>query len=116
MYKLIAFLSAIIREFYLPNPYINFFNSEGLAELFNIFVGGIILHSISFNLTRLYYTRGENAARGSLIYLAWYIYCIFIFDFIGTNIHNIYLVLFLLPIIYVLTILLINKVFKERIK
>ena len=115
MYNLIAFLSAIIREFYLPNPYINFFNSEGLAELFNIFVGGIILHFISFILTSLYYTRGENAARGSLIYLAWYIYSIFIFDIIGTNINNIYIAILLLLIIYVLTITFINRVFKERI-
>ena len=48
MYKFVHFISALIRQFLLPNPYIHFFRMEGYAELFNVFIGGIILWKLSY--------------------------------------------------------------------
>lgn len=43
MYKFIRLISALIRQFVLPNPYINIIGSEVYADLFNIFIGGTYL-------------------------------------------------------------------------
>ena len=39
MYKFINIISALIRQFLLPNPYINLFSQEVYADLFNIIIG-----------------------------------------------------------------------------
>ena len=43
MYKIIHLISGLIRQFVLPNPYINIIGNETYADLFNIFIGGTIL-------------------------------------------------------------------------
>ena len=43
MYKTVSILSALIRQFYLPNPYEIYFNSSAYADIFNIIIGGAIL-------------------------------------------------------------------------
>ena len=42
MYKFISILSAFIRQFLLPNPYVNIIGNEIYADLFNIIIGGTI--------------------------------------------------------------------------
>ena len=51
MYKFISILSAFIRQFLLPNPYVNIIGNEIYADLFNIIIGGTILHCLSYILT-----------------------------------------------------------------
>lgn len=82
MYKLIAAISVLIRQFVLPNPF------EGLGETFDVTLFNITfqmtpdilnwivepgLHLLSFVVTGLYYTRGfQEPAVGSLLYLMFY--------------------------------------------
>lgn len=44
MYKIFNILSAFIRQFCLPNPYAIYFETTVYADVFNILVGGAILH------------------------------------------------------------------------
>lgn len=75
MYKIIHILSALIRQFLLPNPYNHFFSYVIYADLFNVLIGGTILHFLSFLLTGVGYIKGVNSpASGSLGYLISYIY------------------------------------------
>ncbi len=63
MYKTVSILSALIRQFCLPNPYEIYFNSSAYADIFNIIIGGAILHLFSFFLTSSIY---ENLSFGFL--------------------------------------------------
>ena len=75
MYKLINLVSIIIRIYILPSPYTNLFNSKLNAEVFNILIGGSILHFLSFILGEcVYYKWIDNPAKGSLGYLIGYCY------------------------------------------
>lgn len=51
MYKFVSILSAFIRQFLLLNPYVNIIGNEIYADLFNIIIGGTILHYLSYILT-----------------------------------------------------------------
>ncbi len=97
LYRLIAFISIIIRQFVLPNPF------EPLGESFAITINDIsiiltpdilnwitepILHAITFAIVGLYYKRGRNnPSLGSFLYLVFYaihvglIYIISYFNF-----------------------------------
>ena len=82
MYKIIAAISVLIRQFALPNPF------EPLGEKFNITLFNItfpltpdianwiaepVLHLLAFAITGLYYARGYNdPAAGSFLYLLFY--------------------------------------------
>lgn len=82
MYKLIAAISVLIRQFVLPNPF------EGLGDTFDVTLFNITfqmtpdilnwivepgLHLLAFVVTGLYYTRGfQEPAVGSLLYLMFY--------------------------------------------
>lgn len=36
MYTIISIIGTLIRQFYLPNPYINYFANENIAIAFNL--------------------------------------------------------------------------------
>ena len=58
MYSIISLISAWIRQFYLPNPFATILNPS-YADIFNILVGGAILHFLSYG--RLQFTMKEKA-------------------------------------------------------
>lgn len=82
MYKMMAFISVLIRQFLLPNPF------EALDEVFSISVLNTeipipavcinwfaepFLHTITFGIVGIYYNKGEhNPAFGSFLYLLFY--------------------------------------------
>lgn len=51
MYRLIHLISAFVRQILLPNPYVNIIGNEAYADLFNIIIGGTIIHIFAFILT-----------------------------------------------------------------
>ena len=42
MYGIVSIIGGILRQVYLPNPFVNIFASQGIADLFNLVVGGVI--------------------------------------------------------------------------
>lgn len=115
MYKIIYILSALIRQFLLPNPYINFFTEGLYADLFNILIGGTILHILSFILTGVGYTKGvDSPASGSLGYLISYIYLTILITVLGFFINSIKIFIIVFIIIYVLTMLIVSKIFRKQ--
>ena len=60
MYKIFNALSAFIRQFCLPNPFAIYFETSAYADVFNILVGGAILHLFSFFLTSSVYEKGKH--------------------------------------------------------
>jgi len=50
MYNSIHLISALIRQFLLPNPY-HFFSNDAYSDLFNMFIGGAIFWKLSYWLT-----------------------------------------------------------------
>lgn len=81
MYKLMAAISILIRQFYIPNPFETLGN--GLAvnmgktsmllppEVLN-WVAEPFMHGITFVIVGLYYERGSAPALGSFLYLIFY--------------------------------------------
>ncbi len=83
LYRFIAMISILIRQFALPNPF------EPLGEKFVISINSIdilltpnivnwifepILHIITFAVVGIYYKKGHNKPSvGSLLYLIFYI-------------------------------------------
>jgi hypothetical protein len=113
MYTIINILSALVRQFVLPNPYKNIFDDIFIAMLFNILAGGTILHLISFSMVGIFYKRGECPAVGSAMYLLCYIVNTIIVTIAGiltNNLHTLVIVLlFLYLIIYIVLIVIKNK-------
>lgn len=82
MYSIISLISALVRQFYLPNPFATILNPS-YADIFNILVGGAILHFLSYGMTSIYYERESMPVVGSISYLFWYAINTFIFIGIG---------------------------------
>lgn len=115
MYKFISIISALIRQFLLPNPYINLFSQEVYADLFNIIIGGIILHKLSFWLTGMAYARGiSEPAEGSIGYLFSYIILTLLITFLGKIISNIWIMVCVFLIIYILLCIVVSKTFNRH--
>lgn len=84
LYRFIAFISVLIRQFILPNPF------EPLGENIPITINEIvimltpdlvnwiaepILHTITFTIVGIYYKKGyNNPSVGSFLYLIFYIF------------------------------------------
>lgn len=115
MYKLVNIISALIRQFLLPNPYISWFENEVYADLFNVIVGGFILHKLSFWLTGIGYTKGiDEPASGSLGYLVSYIILIVVITLIGKFIVNVKVAIVVFLVIYILLCIVVNKIFNRH--
>ena len=107
MYKFIHLISELIRQFVLPNPYINIIDSEVYADLFNIFIGGTILHFCTYILTGCGYTKGVNdPSSGSFGYLISYCYVTALITILGYLISNITVFI----ILYIASFILIGDI------
>lgn len=115
MYKFIHLLSALIRQFLLPNPYINIISDKAYADLFNIIIGGTIIHVFAFILTGCGYQRGiDDPASGSFGYLISYCYITAIITILGSLISNFIIFIIVFLVIYLLSCILVGIVFKNN--
>lgn len=114
MYNFIYIISALIRQFLLPNPYINFFKEEMYANIFNIIIGGFILHELSFWLTGMGYKKGINKpVTGSICYLICYVILTLIITFIGRAITDLRILFGIFLIIYISLCFLVRIIFNK---
>lgn len=115
MYKFIHLISAIIRQFLLPNPYSTIIKNSGYADIFNIIVGGTIIHILAFILTGCGYTKGiDSPASGSAGYLISYIYLTFIITGLGYIFNSFVWFIIMLIIIYIASCLIVSFTFKRN--
>ena len=114
MYKFIHLVSAIIRQFVLPNPYTNIIGNEVYVDLFNIFIGGTILHFCTYILTGCGYTRGINdSASGSFGYLISYCYITALITALGYFISNITVFIIVFVVLYIVSCVLVALTFNR---
>ncbi len=69
MYKLISCMNSIIREDFMPNPFEFISEDHTIVMLFAYLIGGTILHTISFSMCGVLYTRGKAPILGSIGYM-----------------------------------------------
>lgn len=84
MYGIASILGSILRQIYLPNPFVNVFPNQGIADFFNLVVGGTIISFLSYLLTGCIYEKGEAPAIGSFLYT--FNYALITFSFYGISI------------------------------
>jgi len=115
MYKFIHLISALIRQFLLPNPYINVIDNEIYADLFNIVIGGTIIHILAFILTGCGYQKGvDDPASGSFGYLVSYCYITVIITLLGFLISNFAIFVIVYLVVYIASCILAGIVFNHN--
>lgn len=122
MYKIFNTLSAFIRQFCLPNPYEKYFESSAYADIFNIIVGGAILHLFSFFLTSSVYEKERHSSWiGSALYCINYVGNTFLIQYLCSNfshleIKNIVIIALGINIIlYILFTWIKNKILYKNV-
>lgn len=116
MYKLVYIMNAIIRQFVLPNPYIILIGNELYADLFNVFIGGTILHYCAFFLTGTWYIKGVGEeAKGSIGYFLNYCYLTALITALGLISNNAKLFIILFVLIYLASCFFEHILFKKNI-
>ncbi len=115
MYKIVNIISIIIRQFVLPNPYIDLFEQKVYADCFNIVIGGLILHKLSFWLTGIIYTRGvDEPAEGSIGYLISYTVLTFLITMLGLLFDNIWIVVGVFIVTYLILCISVKIIFNRK--
>ena len=109
MYVIVALISALIRQFLLPNPFSNLFANQTYADLFNIFIGGAILHILAFVLTGCIYDKGSAPSVGSFLYLFNYVVIIGLMLLITRFIKIIWLAVAIFLILYIIVCILLSN-------
>lgn len=102
MYGIVSILGSILRQIYLPNPFVNVFATQGIADLFNLFVGGAIIGGLSYFLTGCIYESGEAPAVGSILYTFNFALITFSFYGISLLINNIIIAAIVFFILYII--------------
>ena len=107
MYKIMALISVVVRQFYLPNPFealeegleITLNNNQFIMgpECLNL-VTEPLIHIITFAVVGLYYERGSAPVLGSLMYLFFYCMHAFILWLMSLTSFTYWAVLFILVI------------------
>ena len=108
MYGIIALVSACIRQFYLPNPFANIIDPS-YADLFNIIIGGVILHILAFIITGCVYDKGSAPAVGSFLYLFNYVIIIGLMLLITIFIKIIWIAVTIFFILYITACILLSN-------
>ena len=79
MYKIIAIISLLVRQFVLPNPFECFGDA---AWLINLAIEPI-LHFAAYQTTGMFYSRSSIPAIGSILYLFFYACYIGVLSLLG---------------------------------
>lgn len=113
MYKIIALISILVRS-KLPNPYMHWISHPLYSDLFNIVIGGVILHVTAFILSGCSYYKGiDDPAKGSFGYLISYIVLTCIISMIGKLEVNYKIGIAIFMIIYFMLCLLVSNIFRK---
>lgn len=110
MYRIVSILGSILRQIYLPNPFVNVFATQGIADLFNLVVGGAIIGFLSYLLTGCIYESGEAPVVGSIIYTFNFALITFSFYGISLLIKNIIIAAIVFFILYIIVCSFLLKV------
>ena len=113
MYGIVSIIGSILRQIYLPNPFVNVFATQGIADLFNLVVGGAIIGCLSYLLTGCVYESGEAPAVGSILYTFNFALITFSFYGISLLIKNIIIASIIFFILYIIVCSFLSKVKNE---
>lgn len=114
MYRIISLLSFFVRQFVLPNPFVNIVE-ENYAELVNYIFGGIFV-VLAYMITGSWYvSRKENRWTGSLGFFFNYALLTFITIGISYLIHNIYWLSGIMLFVVIILSIIESKLFGKRI-
>lgn len=113
MYGIVSIIGSIFRQIYLPNPFVNVFATQGIADLFNLVVGGAIIGCLSYLLTGCIYESGEAPAVGSILYTFNFALITFSFYGISLLIKNIIIAAIVFFILYIIVCGFLLKVKSE---
>lgn len=108
---IVSIISYLIRQFYFPNPFSNLFE-ENTATLINWICGGVFI-PFAYILTGTWYDGGAKAI-GSIGFFINYLILTGLFLFITKFVDNIYLVVFLFLLIYVILCILERKLLGKK--
>lgn len=98
----ISIMSYLARQFILPNPFANIFESPGYAEIVNWIFGGIFV-PLSFLLTKTWYVSGINEKwGGSLGFFVNYCILIGLLLLISKFISDIYWIIGIFVVVYLI--------------
>lgn len=105
MYSVVSLIGMFVREYYLPNPFINFFADANVASGFNLLIGGSIIGILSYGITHIYYEKGSIPFLGSISYTVWFAINTFIFIGVSKIASNITVMVWILAIVYLVIII-----------
>ena len=109
MYGIVSILGSILRQLYLPNPFINVFDNLSIADLFNLIIGGAIISFLSYFLTGCIYEKGEAPAIGSFLYTFNYALITFSFYGISLLIKNVIVAVIVYLTLYIIVCILLSN-------
>ena len=108
MYKIISLFSLFIRQFVLPNPFVNIV-STNYVELVNYVFGGVLV-GMAYIITGTWYTSNrKRRGVGSFGFLFNYALLTLITLGISYFIHNIYFLSGIILIIFIALCIVENK-------
>jgi ABC-type multidrug transport system permease subunit len=121
LYKLIAVIFFIIRQFYIPNPF------DALGDGYTLYVNQIpfiipplllnmmaepIIQVITYNIVGFYYRRGSNPFLGSVLYMIFYcihIFILWILSLVRFNIGISIIAIVVYFMIHIICLILLNR-------
>lgn len=108
MYKLMAVISVIVRQFYLPNPFECF---GDMAFIYN-WIAEPFVHITAFALVGTVYRSGSAPALGSILYLITYCIVTGVLWVLG-QFSFAWWSIFIMIILIILSYLLIRKISED---
>lgn len=110
--ELVSTASYLIRQFCFPNPFANIVKDSNIATIVNWICGGIFI-PLAYILTGTWYKGGAKEV-GSVGFFINYAILTVLFLLITKFITNLYLVVFLFILGYVILCIIENKLFGEK--
>ena len=109
---LVSITSYFIRQFCLPNTFINLFKDSNVATIVNWICGAIFI-PLAYILTGSWYN-GEIKSIGSFGFLVNYIFLTSIFILITKYVTNLFLILLVFVLAYIILYIIERKLLGQK--
>lgn len=114
MYHIIHVISALIRQLFLPNPFSALFSNQMYADIFNILIGGLILHVLAYIMTGTGYEKNSAPGLGSFLYMVNYCLITGMIVFVTWLINSFWIAVTMCAVFYFLMLMLLGRLSGKR--
>ena len=110
MYIGVKLINSLIREEFISSPFGFISNNVFVVKIFEVLIGGCIVHVISYGMCGMIYEKNSNPVVGSMLYMLFFIINTAVISILGKLCRDIAMVIIVYSVFVFAVLFILSKI------